>query len=117
MGTDGATIGADGAAVGAEGATVGVAVATGAIVGATVAEGATVNGGRVGGIGATDVAHVAGRMIVSEINVTLPVFASSLPCTVVLAPTVIDVDARTVPLNAAVLPMSAAYTFQNTLQG
>src|SRR5687767_10467345 len=82
VGTEGATVGADGAAVGAEGATVGVAVAPGASVGATVAEGATVNGGRVAGIGATDVAHVVGRMIVSEINVTLPVLASSLPCTV-----------------------------------
>ena len=92
-------------------------MAPGASVEATVADGATVNGGRVGGIGATDVAHVVGRMIVSEINVTFPVLASSLPCTVVLAPTVIDDDARTVPLKAAVLPMSAAYTFQNTLQG
>src|SRR5688500_8733956 len=93
----------------------GVAVGpTGVGVGTAVADGATVKGGRVGGI-SCGTAHVD-RLIVSLIRVTFAVLARRRPVIVVSFATVICVEARTFPTNVAVEPMKAELTFQNTLQ-
>src|SRR3989344_1573860 len=63
---------------------------------------------------AAAVVHV-GTVIVSLINVTLPLRASSLPSMFAPFATVIDVRARMLPLNTAVVSMVAVFTRQKTL--
>ena len=92
------------------GVAVGAVVPTGDAVGATVgvAEGAMVNGGRVGGIGAGGATAHVGLVMVLLSRVSAPVSeegesveaptpASSRPTTFALVPTEIDVCARMVP--------------------
>jgi len=70
----------------------------------------------------SSVVHPVGRVIVSSINVTLPLApaalaASKRPCTVAPLPTVMDADARIVPTNVEPELMVAELpTVQKTLQ-
>ena len=118
--TPGVAVGADGAAVGADGVVVGVGVPMGVAVGATgVADGAIVNGGRVGGMGRFEAppAHASVRNL-SLMSETSPFRASALPYTVTPSATVIDVRANIVPTNVDPDPRVAELvTCQNTLQG
>jgi hypothetical protein len=104
-------------------ATIGVAVATVAAVGAIVgvAEGATVNGGRVGGMitggATTDNAVQLDVVNVSLMSVTSPFRANARPWTVTPFASVMDVRARIVPTKVEPEPRVAELvTCQKTLQ-
>lgn len=118
----GVAVGAVAATVGAAvGATVGARVAIGATVGATVAvaEGATVNGGRVGGMSTGWVGAVVevgvGVAVAAQVvlvmvfvsSVTAPFRASARPSIVAPVVRVIDSRARIVPLKADPVPIVA----------
>jgi hypothetical protein len=91
----------------------GVKVVIGAGTGVAVAPGATVNGGRVGGIGA--VWHDVDTNV-SVSNVTAPFRASVLPSTVTPVVTVMEVRARIVPTKEEPVPRVAELlTCQKTL--
>lgn len=81
-----------------------------------------VNVGTAGTTGAAGAAGAAGSVahtdlvIVSLINVTLPLRARSLPSTFAPLSTVIEVRAKMLPLNTAVVPMVAVLSRQKTLQ-
>ncbi len=95
----------------------GVKVVIGAGTGVGLAEGATVNGGRVGGMRSGADAQLDVRKW-SLSKVTLPFLASALPLTVMLSPSVTDVRAMIVPTKVEPVPRVAELvTCQKMLQG
>jgi hypothetical protein len=85
--------------------TVGVAGAVAVAVGVAV------------GVGSDAVLMQVDALMVSLMRVTSPVSANSRPCTVTPAPTVIEVDAMTVPAKVGPFSVAELPTCQNTLHG